>query len=270
MSLALGCSTYAVDTGARSVIFHPKVYLSRNTSEARLVVGSSNLTIGGLNSNVEVSVLMTLDLGNPDDAEMVRRLEGQIDGMIAEYPKNVFAVGDVDVIGDLLAAGRVIDESKVIASSTSGSSRSRDLDTTPRMNVKTHPIVRPRVQPFEGLLGHVSKPVQGAPVGPVTVTRERLTLVWRSNPLKRRYLSIPTGAKTNLTGSMLFTKGALPDIDQRHYFREDVFSDLVWARDENPARQHLERAEAQFKFTIKDVGVPYFPASSHAQHPYRH
>lgn len=46
-SLEIGCTTYAVDTGSRNVIFHPKIYFSRNDNEARLIVGSANLTIGG-------------------------------------------------------------------------------------------------------------------------------------------------------------------------------------------------------------------------------
>ena len=258
MSLELGCATYAVDTGTRSVLFHPKVYLSWNAVEARLVVGSANLTIGGLNSNIEASVLMTLDLANPDDAEMVQRLAEQLDDMIAEYPANVFPVDDVHVIENLFAAGLVIDESKVIVPSTAGSSRNRDLDTTPRMVLQTRAISRPRVRAFDVPLGDAPEPVPGGPAGPVAVARERLTLVWRSNPLKRRDLTIPAGAVTNPTGSMLFKVGAFTDIDQRHYFRDDVFADLEWAPDERPARQHLERAEAQFKFIIKDIEYATF------------
>ena len=59
-SLEIGCTTYVVDTGSRAVLFHPKVYVSRNADEARLVVGSANLTYGGLNSNIEASLYMEM------------------------------------------------------------------------------------------------------------------------------------------------------------------------------------------------------------------
>ena len=257
-SLDLGCSTYVVDTGTRSIVFHPKIYLSRNANEARLIVGSANLTIGGLNSNIESSVLMTLDLDEPDDAAIVQRLEDQIDGMVAEYPENVFRVANAQGIQDLLVAGRVIDESKVVAPPASGSSANRDLDAVPRMNTKTRPITRPRVQPLR-MPRQKADPEPGGPaVAAATPERERLALVWRSNALTRRDLTIPTGPTTNQTGSMLFGKGALSDIDQRHYFRDEVFSDIEWSRDANPVRRHLERGKAEFRFVIKDVEYPGF------------
>ena len=64
--LEIGCRTYAVDTGSRAVLFHPKIYLSRNASEARLIVGSANLTHGGLNSNVEASILLKVARDEPE------------------------------------------------------------------------------------------------------------------------------------------------------------------------------------------------------------
>jgi len=40
-------------------IFHPKVYLFRNTTEARLIVGSNNLTASGLYVNVEAGLRLS-------------------------------------------------------------------------------------------------------------------------------------------------------------------------------------------------------------------
>ena len=58
------------------------------------------------------------------------------------------------------------------------------------------------------------------------------------------------------TGSMLFKKGALQDIDHRHYFRDIVFADLAWTYDLRPKSTHIERAKAFFRFIIdgKDFG----------------
>jgi hypothetical protein len=51
----------------------------------------------------------------------------------------------------------------------------------------------------------------------------------------------------------LFGLGALEEIDQQHYFRDDVFAALAWAPDVAPARAHLERAWANFRVVIKDL-----------------
>jgi len=45
-------------------VFHPKVYLFRNTEEARLIVGSNNLTSAGLFSNVEAGLQLDTQLSD--------------------------------------------------------------------------------------------------------------------------------------------------------------------------------------------------------------
>ena len=58
-----GSTLYTVDTGSRTVLFHPKVYLVRGRTLARASsVGSANLTLGGLNNNVEAGMLLDFDL----------------------------------------------------------------------------------------------------------------------------------------------------------------------------------------------------------------
>ena len=57
---------------------------------------------------------------------------------------------------------------------------------------------------------------------------------------------------------MLFTKGAFDHIDQRHYFRDNVFVKLMWTPDTRRERQHLERTTADFDFIIRNVAYPAF------------
>jgi len=255
-SLEFGCTTLAVDTGSRNVIFHPKIYFARSATSARLVLGSANLTIGGLNSNIEASIAMTLDLGDEDDAGFVADIQAKIDGMRADYPEHVFNVADAAAVALLLEAGRVVDESILSAPTPGGSSGNRDLDTISKMKLKTPPIRRPAVPPVVHPIPAPAAPI-AAPV-PAAPIRDQLSLVWESRPLTRRYLTIPTGANTNPTGSMLFTKGAMDDIDQRHYFRDDVFAGLNWHHDTAPSKEHMERAEAQFRLIIRDVDYGVF------------
>ncbi len=258
-SLDIGCTTYIVDTGSRDVLFHPKVYLSRNAEVARLIVGSANLTNGGLSSNIEASVYLEKDLCNSVNASLIASLESKIDRMIVEYPEHVFRVTDNTMVQSLLDSGRVVDESVRAAPTAAGSSISRDLDSVPKMNLKTRPIARHRSTPMTtGQKSGVPAQPPIVPVGAATPVRERLTLVWHSKPLRRRHLTIPLGVTTNPTGSMLFGKGGLAGIDQRHYFRDEVFSDLPWQFDKARQTRHMERAEARFELVIRDVSYGVF------------
>ena len=66
-------------------------------------------------------------------------------------------------------------------------------------------------------------------------------------------MNIPTGKNTNPTGSMLLKKGKKKDIDQRHFFRDEIFQSLDWKPDEKAKLSHLERAKAIFKIIVQGV-----------------
>ena len=254
-SLQLGCSTYAVDTGSRSVLFHPKVYLSRNDAEAHLIVGSANLTLGGLNSNIEASLILTINLDDPDSSSFLAGIESKIDGMIREYGENVFPVLDDSLIQQLLDSGRVVDESIAAAPNPVSSARNRDLDTTPKIKLKMRSIARPRVERFsEEALAVSGEPVVSGDVA--ASVRERWNLMWVSRPLTRRDLNVPNNPGTNATGSMSLSKGSWKDIDHRHYFRDTVFQGLAWAT--VPGRPYMERTQARFRLIIRDVDYGIF------------
>ncbi|WP_347268692.1 phospholipase D family protein [Paracoccus sp. (in: a-proteobacteria)] len=270
-SVNTGCKTYAVDTGSRGVIFHPKLYLTRTAAQASLVLGSANLTVGGLNSNIEASVRLLLDLKVGDDAAFVADVEGKIDGMIGGFPQHVIEIADQAAIEALLRSGRVVDERVVTAPTPGGSSGNRDLDAVPKMQLNKKslqlgavpqlgggpaaPVAAPAAAPAPAPAPPVPAP---APVPPAAPVADHLQLVWQSNPLTRRPLNIPTAAATNPTGSMFFTKGQTANIDQRHYFREEVFGALPWAHDTAAGKEHLERARARFRIVIKDVNYGVF------------
>ena len=91
-SLEIGCTTYVVDTGSRDILFHPKIYFARNAAEARIIIGSANLTPSGLSSNVEASISLKLGLIEPENATFVADIEAKIGSVVAGYPENVFRV----------------------------------------------------------------------------------------------------------------------------------------------------------------------------------
>lgn len=240
LSMEMGCRTYTVDTGSRNVVFHPKVYYARNKKEARIIVGSCNLTVGGLISNVEASLSLTLELY--DDSGLASNIECMYQHLVSEYTDHVSLVSNVADIKRFFDSGRVVDEmADPVPDPTMPTAP--EIDVLSRMPLKTQmpPVYRRRItwsREDTELLGSAD-------------THSRSKLVWQSNPLTRRDLNIPTGLVTNPTGSMLFSKGAMEGIDQRHYFRDDVFSDLPWRID--PQLRHYERVKERFRIIIRNV-----------------
>ena len=55
--------------------FHPKIYLFRNSSAADLMIGSGNLTEGGLFTNYEAGLRVPLDLADPGQAAVLDSVE---------------------------------------------------------------------------------------------------------------------------------------------------------------------------------------------------
>ena len=59
--------------------FHPKIYLFKSSVAADLIVGSGNLTGGGLFANYEAGIRLRLNLTNPDEAAILADVERAID-----------------------------------------------------------------------------------------------------------------------------------------------------------------------------------------------
>lgn len=101
---------YTVDTGARAFIFHPKLFLVRGKERARLLVGSANLTLAGLNRNIEAGMLLDFDLTDDDDRALINEIEMQFDAAVTDYSDNIVKVRSLADLDELLATGRLIDE----------------------------------------------------------------------------------------------------------------------------------------------------------------
>ena len=244
--------TYMVDTGASSVLFHPKVYFSKSKAKARLIVGSANATQGGLISNVEASIYMELNLANEEDKLFFDVLETSITDLIREHPENVTKLQDEEQVSSLRAEGRLSEKSNQSKSqSKSGPSNSAQT-TVPSMQLE--PVIAPTDAYTKGKSSTAIKTATPTPLSDGNI-------VWRSSPLTRRDLNIPTGSATNPTGSMLLKKGKMEDIDQRHYFRDEVFSGIPWVADSRPSSAHIERAEATFQIEINGIFVGQYELS---------
>jgi HKD family nuclease len=101
---------YLVDTGSRAIIFHPKLYLVRGVERARLMIGSANLTVAGLNNNIEAGMLLDFDLADTADKAVVEEIERLFLASVTDYPGHIGKVEAAADLDNLLAADRLIDE----------------------------------------------------------------------------------------------------------------------------------------------------------------
>ena len=257
--LALELDLYAVDTGSRKVIFHPKLYLATNASNAIVIIGSANMTFGGLHNNIEVSTRMALDFAkNSSDKAFVDTAVRSFDNMLTEHPKHVFKIKDSKHADQLFEEGRLADESVILAPSSGSSVRKGERDDLAPMSLKR--VFRPRALLPSSALKKTAIPTKTIAAKKTTKSSKPISgtkyRVWESKPLSRRDLTIPTGANTNPTGSMGLKKGQYDHIDQRHYFYEDVFSGLTWVP-QKPGSKKFQ-ASAKFELVIKNISYGAF------------
>jgi HKD family nuclease len=257
--LELNLELYAVDTGSRQTIFHPKLYLAANKTKAIAIIGSANMTFNGLHNNIEISTRMVLDLTkNSTDRRFVDSVVSAFDQMLAVHPNHVFKITDKKHATKLFEEGRLADETVILAPVAGSSVRKGERDTLAPMKLTR--ISRPHPVKPKAVSANLAAPAKAFPtkVSPVVTKPIAGTkyLVWESRPLSERDLSIPKGANTNPTGSMGFKKGLYDDIDQRHYFYDEVFNELPWKPD-SPGSKKL-RATAKFELVIKNISYGVF------------
>lgn len=94
--------------------FHPKVFLFRNATTADFVVGSGNLTKGGLFENSEAFVRNVLDLTDAVDAALFTSVEAMLDRWAISTP-NVCLPLDHSVLSLLHASGDLPTEAEARA-----------------------------------------------------------------------------------------------------------------------------------------------------------
>lgn len=248
--IGMNVEVYAVDTGSRNIIFHPKLYLVANNDEAQVIIGSANMTFGGLHNNIEMSTSMKLDLSIPLEKTFVNTALNSFKELKKTHPKHVFKIKGDAHADKLLETGRLADETTVPAPQTTSSIKKEKRDDLIRMKLNFTAPKKTKKAHFKAPAGVLGKKKASLPATAKTMsTKSGYCLVWESKGLTERDLNIPKGPTTNATGSMGFKKGIFTDIDQRHYFREEIFNILDWTKDDK--NKNIERAEASFEIIIK-------------------
>lgn len=264
---------YAVDTGSRGVLFHPKIYMVKGTTHARAVIGSANLTLGGINNNIEGGMSFRFDLGVPDDLQAVNSIEQTFTDSIAAFPNHVIEVTGQPMLEEMLRQNRLIDEDVVRPPRppAQGTGAAATTDTVPHIQLRLSPLRKPAKKK----LTPTTKPTTVAMPGPAPATNASIVVpvaaapassgisyksVWQSKPLSHRSLNLKKNplSKTNPTGSTTLGKGVMVDIDPVSYFRNDIFGHLHWAIYKNRAGNDAEFVDAEFDLFIKGTNVGRF------------
>ena len=243
--LKIGIAPYVVDTASNSKIFHQKIYAAYSNAIAHVIIGSANLTYGGLNQNIEASSYIRLDREQQVDEKYFQKLINTIQGLPVTYPDHVFQVKTARQAVELLKEGRLEDERLTRLPSTNKTHGNKERDNlTP---IQTHSRKSPPTK----------KGVKKRLVGK-TVNTTAL-LVWESNPLKERSLNIPGKTNTHRTGDINLGKGSMAEkIDLQRHFRDVVFSELTWNRNPSSRSPHLDRATINAELIIKNISYGVF------------
>jgi HKD family nuclease len=260
--LDTGVELFTVDTGSRAILFHPKLYFVQGAAQARLVIGSANLTPGGLNNNIEAGLLVDFDLDVASDKRVVERIIAEFTKLSRDYPEHITRIQSLLDLNEMLKRGRLVDENQVSFARLVANNVTPLDDSLSRIKLRTKQFRRMSVKatisashmaPTVGISSGQGPTVQSN----ASTIGTQLNLVWESKPLTKRDLNIPKGSTTNKTGSMNLDKGLLTEsIDQRHYFRDEVFASLSWAL--TNASGNVEETYAKFQLVIKSVDYGEF------------
>jgi len=229
-------------------IFHPKIYLFEGEKKSELIIGSSNLTTQGLFMNVETSLLVSVDNNHDNDRKVLEQLKEYYDELLSLTHPNLQKL-DEKIISLTVEAGIVPSEEqrRTLQQKLNKPGKEATLisDIFPKIEYPKVPDEFRGLRPNSEAM--VVMPQAEKPSGTHLFTT---SLLWTSGPLTERDLNIPKGKNTHPTGSMSFNKGPNAGIDQKHHFRDEVFSDLKWIGGSTPNKAHLEKATAKFKIIV--------------------
>lgn len=134
-----------------SSTFHPKVYLFRNAKAADLIVGSGNLTEGGLFTNYEMGIRLGLDLSDSIHRALLKSVEAALHRWSTHVPGLCFPL-DSGFLGKLIDAGKVPSEA-FAKESEEGPVSGGGMVATPASDL----FKGKRVQPAPKVAGYFAK-----------------------------------------------------------------------------------------------------------------
>lgn len=233
---------YIVTAAGRT--FHPKLYAARGPDICEVFIGSNNLTVGGLETNFEAGVTLSLHSSQADDLEFATAVFDYFDRVTGDLRFSRRIAGAEDVL-EVAERYGLLDEAATDETSIAGDSAwfkdelplEAEEEATPDMRMRRS---TPRSAPPEGDLLVTATAQEG---------KDRVARRW--------YKVLPDSDAQQLTGShpsntMTLVKGLNPAIrEASDYFRYEFFSHLHWVAGWNAGRaQSRETAIAEFDVFI--------------------
>ena len=148
---------YLVNTGSSQQIFHPKIFCfyEKSLNEGVLCLGSSNLTSGGFESNIEANILLHIDHSNWD-------LIQTITANLNTIKPDCIHLQNKDQLDDLLKYGLLEDESKkIFVPLRSSITHSPSLPKAPKIKLQT--IIKSRKEPTSKVAASSTSKVAASP-----------------------------------------------------------------------------------------------------------
>lgn len=252
--LQLGFDTYIIDTGRSDLLFHAKVFAFYDEKKASVVLGSANLTTGGLLNNIEAGTLIELELDNKDDKAYLQAITCTLTQLQVSYPANIRLIQRHDEIDDLFRRGLVIDERQAPQAHSMRHRAPTPAQDTPRINIHREPDTAVDIQVLTGEPHFVENENEDRIESPNLLIL-RSQLVYEKQTLSRSDAQIVSGG-TNPTGNVRLSGSGFSingqPIDWRTYFRNEVFGAYLWNRKNGGSSE-----EAMVDFRVIINGVDY-------------
>jgi HKD family nuclease len=261
--------------------FHPKVYFTASsTGERSLLVGSSNLTAGGLSWNYEASTWIDWDAGEGED--VTDEVDSWFDSLIAETgscsPLTADLIEQLEKSSDIelgseVRARRVQkkksdtpeDNDSAIVATISGLFKPvlAGLRKLPGLSSKVAPTQVPSppvgavAQRSSGAAPVISK--QPALAGPAPLPTANIQRRWVKE-LDNTAAQQVKSPRSNPTGNLRLSQETA-EIDHKVYFRDDFFGGLPWTPTDGKDTE--QEVVVGFRVWIDgdDLGVQYLRVS---------
>jgi len=256
-----------------STIFHPKIYLFEGQEKSELIIGSTNLTSQGLFTNVEASLLVSIDNSIEDERKIVEQLKDYFKGIFDFSDPNLRKLNN-KIIAKLVKANVVPTEAERKAAQDKAEKEER-RETE---NIISKIFPKRAIAKLPGEFRGSKKPTVKTTATSAAAAGSPYAkgkLVWTRKKLP--FSSVQGGGQgTNPTGGLRlvqddFISGG-SKIDQTSYFR-NLFGRYAW----NQVRKtpYVEASKVPFEVTIKgvfhgkfDLEVRHKPSGEAGQHNY--
>ncbi|MBV1917563.1 MAG: phospholipase D family protein [Sphingomonadaceae bacterium] len=248
--LKLGIQLYGVDTATRSRIFHPKVYLATGGSRSRAIIGSANLTHAGLFNNIEAGADLELDLTDASDKDFVDGFLNGFQDLVANHPNHCFPITAGRQIIDLMRQGLLEDERNPKTQTAYGAGKQGSQTSKPPISLPLTAAPKKKARkPKYPVLGGSPVSVSAPPTfGQLVWVKPKLP----SSDLQLNQVSAVPGV-LRLTQAKYQVNGQV--INQKTYFRNQVFAQLNWTYD---AAKQKDVADVPISLVIAGVYVGDF------------